>query len=342
MDPQKKMPQLKYQLDATGGYIFPFLFPVPPPPPFPEPVSLCFSVLMADSSFELPPDDQQPAMPEWQPPRPKNKWILYRTDKMKELLPAPDGRKRTQAEVSQLLSQCWQQEPPSVRAKYELMAEQQKADHAKKFKNYVYKPLKKAEKERLRREARQQKKEKALREREEKKRARYQPYPTPVPLNHTPYYSSNPDVRWGPAGPSPPLSAASSRTSSPTSDTNTELNETYAPSPSSGASTSSTTSSSRRTRATANVDADSVEAALSEMIPPAVLATESPVLSSSAIDAPAEDLWHQEVSQYSLPNDISTPSMEMGSLDWPSEFEQGSSHDAIAEVCRIETYFCIF
>ncbi|ELU35966.1 HMG (high mobility group) box domain-containing protein [Rhizoctonia solani AG-1 IA] len=66
-----------------------------------------------------------------QPPRPPNAWILYRSDKLKELATQQtSGPRKPQAEISKIISQMWQQEGPDTKGKYETRAEEKKAEHA--------------------------------------------------------------------------------------------------------------------------------------------------------------------------------------------------------------------
>jgi hypothetical protein len=146
-----------------------------------------------------------------QPPRPPNAWILYRSDKLRELPPtAPGVPRRAQAEVSKLISNMWKGESDDVRTQYERRADAKKAEHQAMYPGYRFQPMKKEEKDRLREEKRLEKE----RERAQSKRgrARTTPYspgfvapPMPYPLQYYPQ-----EMHYGPAGPSPPISAASS------------------------------------------------------------------------------------------------------------------------------------
>jgi len=167
-----------------------------------------------------------------QPPRPPNAWILYRSDKLKSLPPEQPGeQRRAQADVSKLISELWKRESEAVKLEYERLADAKKAEHQRLYPSYRFQPMKKEEKERLREEKRQEKE----RVRAQKKgRARTnaaagpsQESPPPMPPMgyaapyllpgamplHVPqpqYMAYDPEVQFGPAGPSPPLSAASS------------------------------------------------------------------------------------------------------------------------------------
>ncbi|TFK75332.1 hypothetical protein BDN72DRAFT_787252 [Pluteus cervinus] len=156
-----------------------------------------------------------------QPPRPPNAWILYRSDKLRELPPSTPNQRMVQADVSRLISTMWKSEAEDVRAEYERRADQKKAEHALRYPNYRYQPQTKEQKQ-------QSRIQKKLQKEEEKKQIantpantrattstapppqpqpQYLPCPT-LPFPIAAYYQ--PDVRYGPAGPSPPLSAAPS------------------------------------------------------------------------------------------------------------------------------------
>ncbi|KAG1745521.1 uncharacterized protein EDB91DRAFT_1246401 [Suillus paluster] len=184
------------------------------------------------------------------PPRPPNAWILYRSDKVKFLAQnQPEGQRRAQADVSKLVAEMWRNEKREVKLEYERLADGKKVDHQVQYPSYRFQPMKKEEKERIK-EAKRQEKERARAQKKEKGRSRtnavagpsqvppppmppvaYAPPPyhlpggIPVPMHMPPtaYMPWNPEVRYGFAGPSPPLSAASSpndtsESESPSSD----------------------------------------------------------------------------------------------------------------------------
>jgi hypothetical protein len=165
-------------------------------------------------------------------PRPPNRWILYRADKVRELEPPPGQPRRPQAEISKLISQMWAAEPPHVKAAYESRAIQAKIQHAIDFPEYQYLP----EKKEVRAAKRKERRELQAKERAEAKHTRVRPqrpYATRAPYTAVPYshYAAAfnytpPEVRFGPAGPSPPLSAAS--TPEPEEVTNNSVASTSA------------------------------------------------------------------------------------------------------------------
>ena len=147
------------------------------------------------------------ACPGLKPPRPRNSWILYRRDQLRRL---PRGQ-MTQADVSQLISKMWREAPAHVHAEYERLAEEEKAEHKRMFPDYRYRPMKKEDKERMK-EAK--KKTKELERQEKNPRRRIQKtvdVSSSSPASQiTTLIVDPPHLRYGPAGPTPPLSVASS------------------------------------------------------------------------------------------------------------------------------------
>jgi len=166
-----------------------------------------------------------------QPPRPPNAWILYRSDKLKSLPPEQPGeQRRAQADVSKLISEMWRNESEAVKLEYERLADAKKAEHQRLYPSYRFQPMKKEEKERLREEKRQEK-ERVRAQKKSRGRTNaaagpsngsspmppmgypapyFHPGAIPMHMPHPQYMVYNPEVQFGPAGPSPPLSAASS------------------------------------------------------------------------------------------------------------------------------------
>jgi hypothetical protein len=121
----------------------------------------------------------------------------------------------------------WRSELPDVRAEYERRADIKKAEHQAMYPEYRFQPVKREEKERLR-EAKKQEKE---RRKEAQRRGRANPLPAPAAPQPSRYYAPNPsyildplapyyeaEQRYGPNGPTPPLSAAPSPSDSGVSD----------------------------------------------------------------------------------------------------------------------------
>jgi hypothetical protein len=182
------------------------------PSPYP-PIYPCIAVIPyphavhAMSTPDIPPPPERIV----QPPRPPNAWILYRSDKLRQLPPTEPGNpRRAQAEVSKMISNMWKNESEAVRNEYERRADAKKAEHQQMYPNYRFQPMKKEEKERMRTEKRTEKEKE--RTQSKKTRHRTTPYipstlaaslPAMIPL-------FNPERHFGPNGPSPPMSAASS------------------------------------------------------------------------------------------------------------------------------------
>ncbi|KDQ21312.1 hypothetical protein BOTBODRAFT_99971, partial [Botryobasidium botryosum FD-172 SS1] len=80
-----------------------------------------------------------------QPPRPPNAWILYRSDKLRELNRDP-GNRKPQAEISKIISQWWKQESDDVRGQYEKLSEKKKLEHQLQYPGYRFQPIKKVDK----------------------------------------------------------------------------------------------------------------------------------------------------------------------------------------------------
>ncbi|KAH9894946.1 hypothetical protein C8Q73DRAFT_790143 [Cubamyces lactineus] len=88
------------------------------------------------------------------PPRPPNAWLIYRAEKVKELLRTmPEGVMLVQSEASRLISPMWASEPREVRAEFERRAEAAKEEHARLYPGYKYQPVPKAEREKRKLEA---------------------------------------------------------------------------------------------------------------------------------------------------------------------------------------------
>ncbi|KAH8828117.1 hypothetical protein DL96DRAFT_1148477 [Flagelloscypha sp. PMI_526] len=152
-------------------------------------------------------------------PRPPNSWIIYRSDKMREMTQPRQkagGKGMTQADLSRVIANMWKTETDAVRGEYERRAEIKKAEHYARFPNYRFQPVKKEERV-------QQKKAavalKAANAAEETTRRRVKPSSglrtPPVSAASRSRVASassraQPQVeQYGPCGPSPPISAAS-------------------------------------------------------------------------------------------------------------------------------------
>lgn len=85
-------------------------------------------------------------------PRPPNAWILYRSQKFREIQQNRESQTRSgstdkpksQAEISRIISQLWQNETSAVKQKFEAMADEKKLAHQKMYPTYRYRPKKKS------------------------------------------------------------------------------------------------------------------------------------------------------------------------------------------------------
>ncbi|KZT67208.1 hypothetical protein DAEQUDRAFT_647037, partial [Daedalea quercina L-15889] len=75
-------------------------------------------------------------------PRPPNAWILYRSDKLRELTARrdPSAPKRLQADISKEIADLWKAEDPEVRHEYERIADIKKQEHAAAYPGYKFQP----------------------------------------------------------------------------------------------------------------------------------------------------------------------------------------------------------
>ncbi|KAJ3574651.1 hypothetical protein NP233_g1631 [Leucocoprinus birnbaumii] len=193
---------------------------------------------MSGAVRTIPSHSSRPAAPRAvKAPRPPNAWIIYRSDKVHQLPPLEPGQpRRAQADVSKMISGMWANESDETRQEYERRAEEAKAAHALKYPGYRFKPMKKEEK-RAQRE--QEQNERLAKRRDWRKSAstpdrspipptftaplpQYyasinmpinlpqhgQNVPLPLPYPLTSYHPSH--TQFGPAGPTPPVSAAAS------------------------------------------------------------------------------------------------------------------------------------
>ncbi|PFH52009.1 hypothetical protein AMATHDRAFT_57692 [Amanita thiersii Skay4041] len=149
-----------------------------------------------------------------QPPRPPNAWIIYRSEKIRTLPPLKPGEpRRAQADVSRLISDMWKNETEEERSRYELLAEEKKVEHLKKYPGYRFQPQKKEDKQKMREMIKQERQNnRASRKNRSHMDAMSPPTPTllaSIPFQQ-PFSYYIPEAHHGPAGPSPPLSAATS------------------------------------------------------------------------------------------------------------------------------------
>lgn len=80
------------------------------------------------------------------PPRPPNAFILYRRSKQSDIVASNKGI--TNNEVSKQIGEMWHKESVAEKQKFQLLADQAKIEHLKKFPDYKYRPRKPHEKRR--------------------------------------------------------------------------------------------------------------------------------------------------------------------------------------------------
>ncbi|CAG8474151.1 18811_t:CDS:1 [Acaulospora morrowiae] len=80
------------------------------------------------------------------PPRPPNAFILYRRSKQSDIVAANEGI--TNNEVSKQIGEMWHRESAAEKQKFQLLADQAKIEHLKKFPDYKYRPRRPHEKRR--------------------------------------------------------------------------------------------------------------------------------------------------------------------------------------------------
>lgn len=198
-----------------------------------------------------------------QPPRPLNAWIIYRREKFASLTAdkkiGGDGKPKPQAEISKIISEEWRNENADVRQHFEHLANLAKAEHQKIYPEYQFRPQKRVDKEREKEEKRQEKerdKEAAKRAKQVQQQMRSGQAPVPphmllavpgMPIsgsvmppgmligpNGVPYagapqlrpgadFNDLMQMRFGPGGPTPPLSQCPSPNGSPAMSDNASL-----------------------------------------------------------------------------------------------------------------------
>lgn len=190
------------------------------------------------------------AMTRQNAPRPPNAWILYRSDRLKELPPLAQGERRAQADVSRMISRMWKGETDETRQHYERLADEKKAEHSIKYPGYRFQPMKKEERVALREQKKMVKDAERKSRQQQRGRASQQPptlpptsHSTPEPqtlhvpplsIQHAHLYPPIPSGSiyypielFGPAGPSPPVSLASSPAPESSPESTTTSDESY-------------------------------------------------------------------------------------------------------------------
>lgn len=263
-------------------------------------------------------------------PRPPNAWIIYRSDKLQNMPPPPEGKSRTQADVSKIISAQWRAESAEVRAMYDDRAEIAKAEHARMYPDYRFAPMKKADKERIREEKRQAKEqERAGR----KVRARVAPYPLPSTVDTFKTTSSLIIKHVVPnANPTSPLSSSESSSSLLSTISDSQLGLNVAPYYDS-------------TRVSLDASTDTRFQFAGSQNPPfnesSRLGAAVPSESSSSMVPQPHHLTFS-ISQSPPPEDwLPSPSAELSSLSDDPEWSQPppSTQDQPRQVCAIPASF---
>ncbi|GAA5865302.1 hypothetical protein JCM8547_005050 [Rhodosporidiobolus lusitaniae] len=74
------------------------------------------------------------------PPRASNCWLLFRNAQLKQLHEDNPGMRKSQGELSKIISEMWKTCDPEVRAGYEALAKELRAEHARMYPDYRYAP----------------------------------------------------------------------------------------------------------------------------------------------------------------------------------------------------------
>ncbi|GAA5987363.1 hypothetical protein JCM11641_006944 [Rhodosporidiobolus odoratus] len=74
------------------------------------------------------------------PPRPMNAWLLFRTAQLRQIQEDNPGMRKSQGELSKIISEMWKNCDPEVRAGYEALAKQRKVEHQRIYPDYRYAP----------------------------------------------------------------------------------------------------------------------------------------------------------------------------------------------------------
>ncbi|BGP13473.1 hypothetical protein JCM10213v2_001393 [Rhodosporidiobolus nylandii] len=74
------------------------------------------------------------------PPRPMNAWLLFRTAQLRQIQEDNPGMRKSQGELSKIISEMWKKCDGEVRAGYEALAKERKAEHARLYPDYRYAP----------------------------------------------------------------------------------------------------------------------------------------------------------------------------------------------------------
>lgn len=156
--------------------------------------------------------------------RPRNAWILYRNSRLEDVQRMDDGSRQPMADASKIISSWWKAESQDVRLHFEMMAEKEKEEHKRRFPNYRFQPKSKQQKAREKAAKREAAKKVQATNKKAKTRQPSPPQPY-VTSTHTSYLAAamanqgqpatTPHSAFSAEGPSPPLSLASTPTTTP-------------------------------------------------------------------------------------------------------------------------------
>ena len=158
--------------------------------------------------------------------RPRNAWILYRNSRLDDVPSLPDGSRQPMADASKIISSWWKSETADMKYKFELEAEREKEEHKRKYPNYRFQPMSKAQKAQKKAESRERAKQAQQLKRKTKTRKATPPLPY-TSSTHTSYLAAAVAnqaqqlaqplavATYGAEGPSPPMSLASTPATTP-------------------------------------------------------------------------------------------------------------------------------
>ncbi|KIY46017.1 hypothetical protein FISHEDRAFT_75864 [Fistulina hepatica ATCC 64428] len=97
-------------------------------------------------------------------PRPRNAWIIFRSEEFQRMKDASPGGviQMPQSQVSATIAEKWRNIPVEDRAYYDQLAEREKLSHMLKYPQYKYHPVQKEEKARIREEKAREKERQRL------------------------------------------------------------------------------------------------------------------------------------------------------------------------------------
>ncbi|BGO94210.1 hypothetical protein NBRC10512_006844 [Rhodotorula toruloides] len=103
--------------------------------PSPSPTTSRNSPLTAD---EAPTNNSRTD----RPPRPMNAWLIFRTAQLRQMQEDDPGLRKSQGELSKIISEMWRGADPELKQHYEELAKQRKLEHQRAYPDYRYSPAK--------------------------------------------------------------------------------------------------------------------------------------------------------------------------------------------------------